>query len=178
MLASLAVQLPAEAVSRMPVNLPISIESGLAAVDFRPWLLEANDVDITRIYLCRRLGSQCYETVWDVNLPAGWRQPKIELLSVYSGANVSTFNPTALQARAVTTSILPLTNAAAGTHKQPRICTWSFVCQRPPAYGTSKITPLAWPEATPSDYKEVNNDRSHTQTHNRLRQIHHHARWR
>lgn len=99
MLASLAVQLPAEAASRMPVKLPISIKSGLAVVDFRPWLLETNDVDITRIYLCRRLGSQCYETVWDVNLPAGWRQPKIELLSVYSGANVSTFNPTALQAR-------------------------------------------------------------------------------
>lgn len=83
--------------SKLPPKIPLLIEEQQVMADLRPLLAETNNVEITRVFLCRRSGSRCYQTVWDIDLPNGWREPRLELLGHYSGATIHTRFPEALQ---------------------------------------------------------------------------------
>lgn len=93
---ALLIQPSAWAVSKRPTDVPVTMESGRPAADLRLLLADTNDLEISQVFLCRRTASKCYETLWDIDLPAGWVQPKIELLGNYPGALVRTYNPGAL----------------------------------------------------------------------------------
>lgn len=95
--AVLLMQSPAWAVSKLPPDIPVTMESGRPVADLRLLLADTNSLEITRVFLCRRTASKCYETLWDIDLPAGWIKPKIELLGDYPGALVRTHNPKGLQ---------------------------------------------------------------------------------
>ncbi|WP_081818684.1 hypothetical protein [Pseudomonas sp. PH1b] len=95
--AVLLVQSPAWAVSKRPPNVPVTMESGHPVADLRLLLADTNNLEINQVFLCRRTGAQCYETLWDIDLPDGWIQPRIVLLGDYPGAVVRTMNPEALQ---------------------------------------------------------------------------------
>ncbi len=97
LLAVWLMQAPAAAMSKMPPDIPIRVEAGQLVADLQPLLTDANDPEITRIFLCRRTASRCYETVWEADLPSGWQQPQLKLLGDYPGANVKTLSPEALQ---------------------------------------------------------------------------------
>lgn len=80
----------AHATSRLPPKTPLMIEQQHVVVDLQPLLDETNNVEITRVFLCRRNGSQCYQHVWEIDLPKGWRDRRLELLGEYSGSTVET----------------------------------------------------------------------------------------
>lgn len=88
---------PAVAVSKIPPDIPIRMEAGQPVADLQPLLANANNPEITRAFLCRRTASRCYETIWEVEFPAGWQEPKLKLLGEYPGALVKTSKPEALQ---------------------------------------------------------------------------------
>ncbi|MBB4866995.1 hypothetical protein HNP46_005903 [Pseudomonas nitritireducens] len=67
-------------------------------VNLRPLIDETNNVEITRVFLCRRSGSRCYQHIWEINLPKGWIEPRLELLAQYPGSTVVTRLPNGLQA--------------------------------------------------------------------------------
>ncbi|NBF06984.1 hypothetical protein GV819_32480 [Pseudomonas sp. Fl5BN2] len=94
---ALLMQSPVGAVSKMPPRIPVTMESGRLVADLRPLLADTNNLEINQVFLCRRTGVKCYETLWDIDLPTGWIQPKIVLLGDYPGAVVRTMNPEALQ---------------------------------------------------------------------------------
>ncbi|MEN1607000.1 hypothetical protein AAIH68_34910, partial [Pseudomonas aeruginosa] len=52
------------AVSKLPPQIPVHAGSGRVTLDLRPLLAETNDVEITRVSVCRRVGSHCQETLW------------------------------------------------------------------------------------------------------------------
>ncbi len=95
--AALLMQSPAGAVSKRPPDVPVTMESGRPVADLRLLLADTNNLEIIRVRLCRRSASRCYETLWDIDLPAGWIQPRIVLLGDYPGAVVKTMNPEALE---------------------------------------------------------------------------------
>ncbi|MFO6373740.1 hypothetical protein ACLBYN_14745, partial [Pseudomonas aeruginosa] len=66
------------AVSKLPPQIPVHAGSGRVTLDLRPLLAETNDVEITRVSVCRRVGSHCQETLWRIELPPGWRAGEIE----------------------------------------------------------------------------------------------------
>ena len=59
------------AVSKLPPQIPVHAGSGRVTLDLRPLLAETNDVEITRVSVCRRVGSHCQETLWRIELPPG-----------------------------------------------------------------------------------------------------------
>ena len=67
------------AVSKLPPQIPVHASSGRVTLDLRPLLAETNDVEITRVSVCRRVGSHCQETLWRIELPPGWRAGEIEV---------------------------------------------------------------------------------------------------
>ena len=69
----------APAVSKLPPQIPVHAGSGRVTLDLRPLLAETNDVEITRVSVCRRVGSHCQETLWRIELPPGWRAGEIEV---------------------------------------------------------------------------------------------------
>ncbi len=54
------------AVSKLPPQIPVHAGSGRVTLDLRPLLAETNDVEITRVSVCRRVGSHCQETLWRI----------------------------------------------------------------------------------------------------------------
>ena len=97
LLVGLLMQAPAVAISKMPPDIPIRVESGQVVADLEPLLADTNNPEITRIFLCRRIASRCYETVWAVDLSPGWQQSTLTLFGDYPGANVKTLSLQALQ---------------------------------------------------------------------------------
>ncbi|NBF06985.1 hypothetical protein GV819_32485 [Pseudomonas sp. Fl5BN2] len=85
------------AVSKMPPDIPVTFESGRPVTDLRLLLADTNNLEIKRVFLCRRTGVRCYETLWSIEFPEGWIQPRIVLSGDYPGAVVKTMNPGALQ---------------------------------------------------------------------------------
>lgn len=59
------------AVSKLPPRIPVHAGSERVTLDLRPLLAETNDVEITRISVCRRIGSRCHETLWRIELLRG-----------------------------------------------------------------------------------------------------------
>ena len=51
------------AVSKLPPQIPVHAGSGRVTLDLRPLLAETNDVEITRVSVCRRVGSQDRKSV-------------------------------------------------------------------------------------------------------------------
>lgn len=76
------------AVSKLPPQIPVHAGSGRVTLDLRPLLAETNDVEITRVSVCRRVGSHCQETLWRIELPPGWRAGEIEVFGEIGRAHV------------------------------------------------------------------------------------------
>lgn len=87
----------AHGTSKLPPRIPLLIDEQQVVADLQPLLAETNNVEISRVFLCRRTGSQCYQTVWDIDLPKGWREPRLELLGHYPGATIHIRSLEALQ---------------------------------------------------------------------------------
>jgi len=85
------------AVSKRPPNIPVQAGAERVTLDLRLLLEETNDVEITRVSVCRRVGSRCHETLWRIEFPARWRGTEIEVLGNYPGSNVTTHMPELLQ---------------------------------------------------------------------------------
>lgn len=73
---------------KLPPQIPVHAGSGRVTLDLRPLLAETNDVEITRVSVCRRVGSHCQETLWRIELPPGWRAGEIEVFGDYPGSSV------------------------------------------------------------------------------------------
>lgn len=85
------------AVSKLPPRIPVQADSERVTLDLRPLLVETNDVEITRVSVCRRVGSRCHETLWRIEFPSGWRDSEIEVVGHYPNTNVITHIPELLQ---------------------------------------------------------------------------------
>ncbi|MFU8337647.1 hypothetical protein [Pseudomonas aeruginosa] len=85
------------AVSKLPPQIPVHAGSGRVTLDLRPLLAETNDVEITRVSVCRRVGSHCQKTLWRIELPPGWRAGEIEVFGDYPGSSVLLRRPERLQ---------------------------------------------------------------------------------
>ncbi|MFO6288809.1 hypothetical protein [Pseudomonas aeruginosa] len=85
------------AVSKLPPQIPVHAGSGRVTLDLRPLLAETNDVEITRVSVCRRAGSHCQETLWRIELPPGWRAGETEVFGDYPGSSVLLRRPERLQ---------------------------------------------------------------------------------
>lgn len=85
------------AVSKLPPQIPVYAGSGRVTLDLRPLLAETNDVEITRVSVCRRVGSRCQETLWRIELPPGWRAGEIEVFGDYPGSSALLRRPERLQ---------------------------------------------------------------------------------
>ncbi|HEH9257388.1 TPA: hypothetical protein SH723_002368 [Pseudomonas aeruginosa] len=85
------------AVSKLPPQIPVHAGSGRVTLDLRPLLAETNDVEITRVSVCRRVGSHYQETLWRIELPPGWRAGEIEVFGDYPGSSVLLHRPERLQ---------------------------------------------------------------------------------
>ncbi|HBP1341620.1 hypothetical protein [Pseudomonas aeruginosa] len=85
------------AVSKLPPQIPVHAGSGRVTLDLRPLLAETNDVEITRVSVCRRVGSHCQEALWRIELPPGWRAGEIEVFGDYPGSSVLLRRPERLQ---------------------------------------------------------------------------------
>lgn len=89
--------MPAKSYQRMPPPVPVGIQEGHLVMDISKLLAETNDAEITRANVCRRYGSRCYETTWDIEFPPGWREPQIRLLGDYPGAVVKAVKPESVE---------------------------------------------------------------------------------
>ncbi|MBB4866994.1 hypothetical protein HNP46_005902 [Pseudomonas nitritireducens] len=87
----------AQATPKLPPEIPILIQGTHLVADLQPLLADTRNSEITRVFLCRRTGSHCYRTLWDVEFPKGWQEPKLEILGKYSGSSVNAWVPEALQ---------------------------------------------------------------------------------
>ncbi|MBF8800937.1 hypothetical protein [Pseudomonas aeruginosa] len=85
------------AVSKLPPRISVHAGSERVTLDLRPLLAETNDVEITRISVCRRIGSRCRETLWRIELPPGWHAGEIEVLGDYPGSSVLLRRPERLR---------------------------------------------------------------------------------
>ena len=87
----------AHGASKLPAKVSLLIDGQQVVADLRPLLAETNNVEITRVSVCRRVGSRCHETLWRIEFPAGWHGTEIEVLGDYPGANVITHMPELLR---------------------------------------------------------------------------------
>ena len=97
LMTTVLITTPVHAISKMPPATPVLIKDNQPVVDLRPLLAGTNNVEITHVFLCRLTALRCAETIWDIDLPAGWQQPEITLLGDYSGAIVRVLRKEALQ---------------------------------------------------------------------------------
>lgn len=87
------------AVSKLPPQVPVHASSEGVTLDLRPLLAEANDIEITRVSVCRRIGSRCQETLWRIEFPPGWNAEEVKIFGDYLGSSVLLLKPERFQPR-------------------------------------------------------------------------------
>ena len=147
------------AVSKLPPQIPVHAGSGRVTLDLRPLLAETNDVEITRVSVCRRVGSHCQETLWRIELPPGWRAGEIEVFGDYPAPACSCAGRSACSQMGATTHSFISTSVAVGTGKRfpalPSNSAWPANL----ATGCCSTKRPAWHDATPRSGKERSHER-------------------
>lgn len=87
------------AVSKLPPQVTARANSEGVILDLRQLLAETNDIEITGISMCRRIGSSCQEMLWRISFPPGWQAAELQLFGDYPGSSVALRRPERFQPR-------------------------------------------------------------------------------